>query len=939
MTRLTYSVLLLFLVPARGLPDDARLQFFESRIRPVLIEHCYQCHSTKAKHIRGGLLLDSKVGVLTGGESGELIDPDDPENSLLVSSLRHESFEMPPDRKLPESVAADFVAWIKDGAYDPREGGRLVERHQIDLQQGREFWSFRPVQRPVVPGATSAQAATPIDRFVEHSRQRAGFLSPQPATATETLRRLHFTLTGLPPSPLEIQQFEKHWTTSPQQAVEQVADKLLSSPHFGERWGRHWLDVTRFAESSGGGRSLMFPDAWRFRNYVIRSFNNDKPIDRLFREHIAGDLLPADGSKQHDDQLTGTGYLALGPTNYELQDKQLLEMEVVDEQIDTMGRTFLGLTIGCARCHDHKFDPIPTADYYALAGIFRSTQSLTPGNVSGFVTTALRSGQDARAMDDWEKKAGQLRRDVERLKRQTGTGTPVEKFLRVSSLPGIILDDDDAVFEGNWIHSTVVAPFVNKGYRHDDFKKTGCRVRFEADLPSGEYEVRLCHNYGGERCARLPLVVHHADGTTTVEVDQRQPPSDRVFAPLGRFRFQQGQPAVITVNAEDAGPGVVIVDALQFLPVGKASGDGNAARRDDLLRQLQIAEKALKSAEKNKPRMPQVMTVREGKSPADDYIRIRGAVRNRGVQVARGFVSVAGEFDENGRPVRADITSGSGRLELAEWITSPGNPLTARVFVNRVWQHLLGEGLVRTPDNFGSMGQRPTHPELLDYLAWTFVHEDNWSVKSLIRRIVTSRSFRMSSTASAEALARDPDNRLLTRGFRRRVDAEYLRDVLVLTAGQLDRRMPERTIEKITQYDNGYSHRESGRQYRSVYVPCFRNSMLELFQIFDAANPNLVTGRRNSSTLPSQALYLLNSPQVQQYAKAAANEFLQQSPEDSSLSDQITDAYLMCLGRYPSATESASVRMFAEQSADSPERTWEAVFQALFASVDFRYID
>ena len=932
MTRSLFLCLLISLSPALLCADDARLKFFESRIRPVLAEHCYACHASDAANIRGGLLLDSKVGVLTGGESGPVIDREDPEASLLISSLRHESFEMPPDRRLPESIVEDFVTWIRDGAYDPREGGQKLQRRRIDLQQGRQFWSFQPIRRPDIPSGHHRKA---IDHFVATRREQANLPDPPSATSVETVRRLYFTLVGLPPSPLQVQQFEKRWLDSPQQAVEELTEQLLASPQFGERWGRHWLDVTRFAESSGGGRSLMFPDAWRFRNYVIESFNTDKPINQFFREHIAGDLLPADSDAQFDDQLTGTGYLALGPTNYELQDKQLLEMEVVDEQIDTMGRTFLGLTIGCARCHDHKFDPIPTADYYALAGIFRSTESLTSGNVSGFVTTALRSGADADAVARWQADVDRQQREIEQLKSQLGQSAEVARFLTRSSLPGIIVDDEDAEFEGDWVHSTVLAPFVDRGYRHDNFRKTGCRVRFEAQLPGGEYEVRLCHNYVQGRCNRLPLVIHHADGTTTVEIDQSAAPADRVFKSLGRFRFRSDERAVVTIDAEQSGPGVVIVDALQFLPTRSAPAESVA---QDLRQQLQIAEKSLKALRKQKPAVPQVMSVRETAAPADDHIRIRGAVRNRGNQVPRGVISVACEFDASGRPQQPQITDGSGRRELAAWIVDPTNPLTARVFVNRVWLQLIGEGLVRTPDNFGSMGQRPTHPELLDYLAWSFIHDDQWSVKSLIRRIVTTDTFRQSSTVPQAVLSADPDNRLLTRGFRRRADAEFLRDALLQVSGQLDLSMPDRTIEKLTQYDNGYDHRLSGRRHRSVYVPRFRNSMLELFLVFDVANPNLVTGRRNTSTLPAQALFMLNSPEIRNDAQAAAAEFLRQS-SGSALSQQVVDLYLTCLGRYPTPSEAEAVQTYVRQSADTAAQTWEAVFQALFASVDFRYID
>ncbi|MCP4513145.1 MAG: DUF1549 domain-containing protein, partial [Fuerstiella sp.] len=316
-----------------------------------------------------------------------------------------------------------------------------------------------------------------------------------------------------------------------------LVDELLASPRFGERWGRHWLDVVRFAESSGGGRSLMFPDAWRFRDYVIQSFNDDKPFDQLVKEHIAGDLLPYDSDRQHDDQVTGVGYLTLGPTNYEQQDKELLRMEVVDEQVDTIGRTFLGMTLGCARCHDHKFDPIPTTDYYAMAGVLRSTETLLPGNVSMYVTTSLKMNSERKERGTWLAQEESLLAEIAELKKKVKGQRPgVVPRIDAASLPGIIVDDSQATFEGEWVHSTSLAPFVGAGYRHDKFLKTGRRVRFEAALPeSGRYRVRMSHNYQTSRCSRLPITITHAEGSITVEIDQRKTPSDGVFADLGTF--------------------------------------------------------------------------------------------------------------------------------------------------------------------------------------------------------------------------------------------------------------------------------------------------------------------------------------------------------------------------------------------------------------------
>ncbi|MFM8479222.1 MAG: DUF1549 domain-containing protein, partial [Planctomycetaceae bacterium] len=359
--------------------DPEKLAFFESRIRPVLVQHCYKCHSAESKDVRGGLLVDSRQGLLQGGDSGPAVIPGDASAGELLAALRHETVEMPPDRRLSDAVIADFQAWIEAGAVDPRDGTVSRPRSSgIDLAAGRQFWSFQPVRRPDVPVAGAGWARTEVDRFLAAGWERAGLQPPADAPPEVILRRLTWVLTGLLPTLEQQQTFTSAWAQDPDAALAAAVDQQLNSPRYGERWGRHWLDVVRFAESTGGGRSMMLPDAWRFRDYVIQSVNADKPFPQLIREHLAGDLLPATSDVQHDEQVTGAGYLMLGAINYEEQDKEQLRMDVVDEQIDAIGRTFLGMTLGCARCHDHKFDPIPTADYYAFAGILRSTRSLTP---------------------------------------------------------------------------------------------------------------------------------------------------------------------------------------------------------------------------------------------------------------------------------------------------------------------------------------------------------------------------------------------------------------------------------------------------------------------------------------------------------------------------------------------------------------------------------
>ena len=920
--------------------DAAKLEFFESRIRPVLVENCYKCHSQQAKMVRGGLLLDSRAGVAHGGESGAVVVPGKPAESLLLSSLKHESYEMPPDRKLPGSVIADFEKWIADGAVDPRNGGKTMLRETIDLDEGRKFWCFQPIKKPSIPVNDRDQwSLTPIDRFIA-ARHRPADVSPvEDATPEQVVRRLYFGLTGLPPDIDQIAEFVRKWTADPDKAIGDTADELLASPRFGERWGRHLLDVTRFAESSGGGRSLMFKDAWRFRDYTIKSFNDDKPFDQLVREHIAGDLLPSTSDEQFDDQVTGVGFLTLGPTNYEQQDKELLRMEVVDEQVDTIGRTFLALTLGCARCHDHKFDPVPTSDYYAMAGIFRSTKTLTPGNVSGYVTTAMKSATDAGLFTEWQKKEQSLQSEIKQLRERVKMPVVApNKEIPTASLPGIVVDDTQATFEGEWVHSTSIAPFVGNGYRHDKFMKTGRRVKFEAVLPlTGRYKVRLSHNCDPSRCSSLPVVIQHAEGATTVTIDQRQTPPDAVFTELGAFSFSADQPAIVTIDAEASGPGVVIVDAIQFRPVSVEPPSIDAEEQQQLAKQLANLDKQLKAWDKKKPAVPEAMSVRDEDEPADWHIHVRGGIRSLGEIVPRGFVSVASKSS-----AQAEIPAKqSGRLQFAEWIADQSNPLTARVYVNRVWLHLLGEGLVRTPDNFGKMGQFPSHPELLDYLASTFITDDQWSTKKLIRRIVMSRVYRLSSNTTEHLAKVDSDNRLLTRGFRQRLEAEAIRDAVLQISGQLNLQTTSgMTIHKVTQYDNGYDHDATDQNLRSVYVPFFRNSMQEMFVVFDVANPNLVTGRRAESTLPTQALFLLNSPYMLKQSRFAAEHFLSTRSADPAVADMmISEAYQITVGRVATDAECSVLKTFLQQPGIDSVEAWTGIFQSLFASMDFRYLD
>ena len=918
-----------------GLPNvwaAGEFDFFEKEIRPLLYKHCYKCHSAEAEKLKGGLLLVSRQGWATGGDTGPAIVPGDVEGSLLLRAVSYEDgdLKMPPKYKLADHERAALGAWVEAGAADPRDHQTAGKAKGIDLDKGREFWSFRPVVKQAVPEVSPAPGQGKnlgaIDRFILSRLAKEDIGLVDLARPETLLRRVYFDLIGLPPTPEQIDDF---LTDPSPEAYARLVDRLLGSPQFGETWGRHWLDVARFAESSGGGRSLMFKDAWRFRDYVIRAFNDDKPFDQFIREQIAGDLMPPGTRKQQNERFVATGFLALGPHNYELQDKELLRMEVVDEQIETVGRAFLGMTLGCARCHDHKFDPVPTNDYYALAGIFRSTQSLIPGNVSGWVARELEPEPALRkAIEQHAEETKQANVALKAAKKE------LRKVEEATGKAGVYIDDLEAEIIGDWMKSTSNKNYFGDNYIHDKGEGKGQKkVIFTAELKeAGEYEVRFGYTAGTNRAQKAPVTIEHANGPTTIRVNQREkPPINDNFKIIGRFQFNAGK-AVVSVSNENTSD-VVIADAVVFVPVAELKKDSVpdlrlAKLRGEVDRLVKRAD-ALKKTKSTD--LPKAMSVQDEKETGDWHVHIRGEIRNKGAVVPRGFLQVASKRKTVAQPT---IAAGkSGRLELAEWVASSDNPLTSRVMVNRIWHHLIGKGLVRTTDNFGMMGEKPSHAALLDWLAHQFV-VDQWSVKKMIRRIVMSRTYRLSSTGETTGWASDPENRLIWRANRKRLTAEAIRDSILSVSGQLSMQQGGPTIRKFSQYDWGY---EFNTIRRSVYVPLFRNTLLEVMEAFDVANPNVVSGRRSETTLPTQALYLMNSPFVNAEAERAGERIIRSGVSDA---ERVRLVYRLALGREPSAVEADVVMKFIEESKTGQKsRAWSALVHSLFGSVDFRHLD
>jgi hypothetical protein len=912
--------------------------FFEQKIRPVLVKQCYSCHSTEAKKSKGGLLLDTRAGLIKGGESGSALVPGKPDASLLIKAVRYDhELKMPPKGKLSAEAIADLEKWVALGAPDPRGTTGPVVHKTIDMEKGRQFWAYQKPKQVPAPGVKdSTWARSDIDRFILAALEAKGLRPALDADRVTLIRRVYFDLIGLPPTDEQIDAFVKDVSAD---AFAKVVDELLASKQFGERWGRHWLDVARYSESSGGGRSLLYKDAWRYRDYVINAFNSDKPYDRFIMEQIAGDLLPYENDDQRTAQLIATAFLVLGPTNYEEQHKETLEMDVIDEQLDTMGRVFLGMTIGCARCHDHKFDPIPTKDYYALAGIFKSTQTLIHDNVSRWVDAPLPvAGEQKAAIEKHEAAVAAIRKRIDEVRateKRTGT-VPNAGVIAANTLPGVVIDDTQAKKVGEWIKSTSSKNYIGEGYLHDGNTDKGKKtLTFTPKLPAaGRYEVRIAYPAAANRATKVPVAVLHQDGEFTGVVNEQVTPHiDGRFVSVGTFRFDTSDRWYVIISNEGT-TGHVVVDAVQFLPeeMAKAEKEKKAPPKEKPAKgDSRSLEAELKKLVANGPERPLAMVVKEASKIEDCNVCIRGNIRNVGDKVSRGFLQVA-----SASPMPTFSTKESGRRELAAWLSNPDNPLTARVMANRLWHHLHGQGIVRTVDVFGTTGELPSNQALLDHLARRFV-DQKWSMKKLIREIVLSHSYQIGDSSDRKLRSADPENRLYGRHVRRRLEAEEIRDTILLVSGNLDSKIGGPNWKAGTTAEVGYKF-EDGR--RSVYTPVFRNRLLELFEAFDFADPNLVVGRRNVSTVATQALFLMNHPFVMEQAGYAAKRTL--AEEAANDGERIDHAYRRALGRLPTTREREIVlKTVGDSSLTATQRqaAWERVFQALFSSIDFRYVN
>lgn len=801
--------------PLRGYADDAPqtsedgIKFFEAKIRPLLIEKCGDCHGADTQE--GELRLDSPAGFLAGGKSGPVIVPGKANESLLFFAINYKdvSLQMPPDGRLADAEVALLKEWIEKGAPHPKpegEGSIMPRRGAIDFKEARNYWAFRPIQRPEIPVVEDAAwGRNAIDALLATGLKEKD-LVPNPAVDRRTLiRRATYDLTGLPPTPEEVKNFLAD--TSPD-AYEKLIDRLLASKHYGERWGRHWLDVVRYADSNGQDENQGFVDAWRFRNYVIEAFNDDMPFDRFILEQLAGDLIerqPGDYSP-----LIATAFLALGPKVLAEKDEAKMEMDIIDEQIDVLSQAFLGLTVACARCHDHKFDPIGTADYYALAGILKSTKSM-------------------------------------------------QSFKVVAKYNEHILATPEEI----------------KAHEEATTAKAGKQAEIDA--------------------------------------------------------------LVKAANAE-------LLKAMGAKEGTKAPADAEQKYPEETKTKLAQLREELKPLEAKAKPLPTAMGVQEG-TVGDTRIHMRGNHLTLGQEVHRG----APQILLQDKPI--DIgEKESGRLQLARWMSSPDNPLTARVAVNRIWRWHFGEGIVPSTDNFGKLGSVPSHPALLDWLASEFIRS-GWSIKALHKQIMLSSTYQMSSQNNMANAAIDPDNHLHWRSNVQRLEAEEIRDAMLFTAGVLN---PEEGWEvvKSPKWQLVFDHTSTDLTTydpfkRSIYLPVIRNNLYDGFSLFDYTNSDVTTGSRETSTVAPQALYMMNSDLLLSCSDSLAQRITREVPEDDL--QRVARLYEITLNRTPESHEAQRLLTYIKQleqaikgdsKIENPlAAAWAAACQAVLASNEFVYVE
>jgi hypothetical protein len=1113
------AVLLLTSISGLAQPTAGDFEFFEKNIRPVLVERCFKCHSAQSEKLKGGLHLDSREGMLKGGDTRPALIPRDPEQSLMIEAIRYRNsdLQMPPKGKLTDKQIADFTAWVKMGAPWPpsSESKQSSNPASFDLEKRRrEHWAWQPILPPRPPSVKDeARIHNSIDRFIL-SRLESNQLKPAPRADKATLlRRLYFDLTGLPPTSHQLEEFLKD--SSPR-SFEKVVDTLLASPHFGERWARHWLDLVRYAETLGHEFDYSVHNAWRYRDYVIRALNADVPYDQFVTEHIAGDLLPV--PRRHptegsNESIIATGFFWLGQRDHSPVDVRQHQAELIDNQIDVMTKTFLGLTVSCARCHDHKFDAIATRDFYSLYGVLESsryaqraidpparvqskierlrelkkeirhvagalwatessnssqyllaTSEVTYGDTNATAQVAAKFGLNPKRLGSWINALGKpqeaqpthpffawtklaklsqasppefaeqwqavLQESKAITPAQPAAGGNYEIFTDFSDLhyKGWFVDGEAFGFaasaRGEMIVGGTNKPLSLLAEPAAHSAVTSRRLQGALRSPTFEIRHRYIHLLAAGRDSRINLFIdnltmiqdpiygglrkqlnHDAPKWVTIDVTMWQ--GHRAYLEFSDITTPDptqeakkidpsGYAAVSRIVLSDQSSAASLAQRPSaFLLLGDNPIDSRRALAENYQRVITEATATWASGHSGKtnyqaqielldwmlqrelltsgspgqaespgpelsalldefrkvelsiPEPMRVPAMADG-SGIDEYIFIRGNHKNRGETAPRRFLTAIGD------PSQSNFKQGSGRLELAHCMTDSSNPFLSRVMVNRVWQHLFGRGIVPTPDDFGVLGQPPSHPELLDWLADWYRSEGDWSTKKLIRLLVTSSTYQMSSSPSDAANEeKDPNNIWLHRMPVRRLEGEAIRDAMLAVSGRLGNTMFGPSIPAhLTEFMEGRgrpgrSGPLDGAGRRSIYLEVRRNFIAPMMRSFDTPVPFTTVGQRTVSNVPAQSLILMNDPFVIGQAQIWARRILASphpAPEQS-----IADIYLAAFSRLPSSTELTEALAFLNTQGENyglapperlkDERVWSDLCHVMLNLKEFIFLN
>jgi len=929
---LTYAAVFSAASLAADEPTAEQVAFFEAKVRPVLVENCAKCHGEEKQ--KAGLRVDSRTALLSGGDSGPAVEPGKPEESYLLMALSHgdDAPKMPPKQKLPDERIADLTRWVQMGAPWPGDTGEApvasARKFGFEITDAdRHHWAFLPIESPAVPQVKNrAWADNPIDAFILAKLEEKGLAPNPPATKRELIRRVYYDLTGLPPTPEEVHAFENDQAPD---AYTRLIDTLLDSPRYGERWGRHWLDLVRYAETNSYERDNPKPNVWRYRDYVIRSFNDDKPYDQFTREQLAGDEMGG------ADPLIATGYYRLGIWDDEPSDRELARYDSLDDIVATTGQVFLGLTIDCARCHDHKLDPIPQKDYYRLVSFFQNTNEFRNGGPTDeapvFTDDAARQAHEQR-LAELDAKRRELQTamtaisDEFRVKFEQATRTGIDR--------ADIEDLHYRFYRDTWQKLPDFAPLKFEDSGTLPLGKFDLKPRTRDDAfgfvfdgtlivpKDGEYTFYLDSDDGSRLSVDNAVVITY-DGIHG-EGDERAAKltlrAGRV--PIRLEYFQRGNGLGLSVGW--SGPDMprrslsASVDDSRPNPSRDLARlfrtEGHRILGDARFNEYQTLRKALEDLNADRragdgAAMALCITEHGPEAP-ETFVLLRGNPQTRGEKVEPAFLEVLGGAPAVIPTPPPGAKSSGRRTALADWIASPENPLTARVMANRVWQYHFGRGIVRSPSNFGKQGDAPTHPELLNWLAAEFL-KNGWHLKPLHRLVMNSNAYKMSSHANSQALEADPENDLFWRFDMRRLSAEEIRDSILAVAGNLNPAMfgpsiypkiPKEVMAGQSVPGAGWhTSPEAEQTRRSVYVHIKRSLLVPILESFDMAETDRSTPSRFVTTQPTQALGMLNGEFLHEQAAIFANRLKQEAPGSSR--DQVILAWRLATSRTPEPDE------------------------------------